>query len=149
MAGAGPARLFIDINVPQGCEILDKMLRDWVEQVYVPTLARGGVFVGMTQGEMEINFDVTFDGNYYAGVSMRGAVSFAREGQEDAVMQLAESLNIDRINHELLSPAALLDVHDLAPVLALLYEALLKKAPTAQPYVGDMNQNWLAGALLG
>ncbi|MCL2188567.1 MAG: polysaccharide deacetylase family protein [Defluviitaleaceae bacterium] len=141
--------LYIEINIPDGDERLDAILREWVEFVYIPTLARGGVFANMEQGDLTLDFDWAFQGAYYAGVSLRGTFVFTREGQAETTMQLAESLNIHTESGAFLSPAALLDIHEVDTVLDLLRDAIISEVPGAAPYTYAMDLSWLASILLG
>jgi len=143
----GAATLYVDINIPAGNPALDTLLRNWVEDMYVPALVQGGVFAGMARGDMELHFDWAFEGTYYASVAMAGALHITRQNQT-TTLQVAEHLNLSILAAALLTPWDILDATNTQSALEYVRAAVLQHAPEAAPYLTDMDNTWLNHMLL-
>ncbi|MCL2204056.1 MAG: polysaccharide deacetylase family protein [Defluviitaleaceae bacterium] len=145
----GAATLYIGIDIPPGDAALEQMLRQWVEQHYFPMLAHGGVLAGIARGEMQLNFAWELAGEYFTGISLQGELILSRDGRPDSVLRLAESLNVNTATHTFIPTWEILDFDEIEPVLALLHDAILAEAPSAQPYLDEIDPRWLSNLILG
>jgi len=137
--GMAAGTLFVDIRIPETNDTVSAMLRDWVNNVYMPMLAYNGTLNETASGEMRLTFSKEFEGERFIGVVMRGTFGG---------LDLTESLNIDMETGSFAAPWEIIDFDRVEPVLAMLKDRITEEAPQAEMFLFDMNPSWLTGIYL-
>ncbi|MCL2499769.1 MAG: polysaccharide deacetylase family protein [Defluviitaleaceae bacterium] len=136
---AGAGTFYIDVVIPPTSAAIDTMLRDWVDNLYVPMLVQNGALSETMRGDVRLGFSFTFEGEQFIGVAMRGTLG-------DTV--LTESLNINKETGTFVAPWEILDYAQAGPILSKLRDQITERSPQAEPYLYDMSPSWLTGVYL-
>ena len=141
--------LLVYIRFPHSDDFSGKIIEDWAYETYQKSLDEiNGMRVNdeSVTGELNIHFDSYFVGNRLVGVVEKGMFMHSHLAHP---IDIIRTFNYNYERGSMLSNDEIIDRARYRDVLSLLRAKLIEALPDAEPFIDDMDDDWLSNIAIG